>query len=346
MARQSRRYEDLNVMRNRNSQVLPVTGALFEHAKHMLVRRGVQPPQQKAGVPAMEAADLGGLVGANPALVQLAAERFWASRVAGTTEFPLRTRIVLPAGGSAGAVGERKPIKFGRVVVDLEGLLPYKFAGGTVLSNEMIFAANGTIKSSAQDRLIAAAVDAANFHALSDAAASADAPAGLANGAATIAASSDLLAGVRALFEELGPSVDPSSLAFLTDTLTAMKLGTYVTPDGALAFPNVGVHGGDILGVPVIVTHSSPSDGSPPEGSLLLVDGSAIAYWLDSVEFDVSEQGSVELSDAPTGDGATPAAASQQMVSMWTNELLALKAVLRASWKVVRSGAVAVLVGI
>lgn len=268
------------------------------------------------------------------------------TRIPGALEHAFLTRLVTPAGGGAGVVGEKKPIPARQITFDLAGLLPSKFAALTVQSNDAVQMGGVPVARGTQNILVRDITDSANAIVVADDAATDDQPAGLAYNAPAIAASGDLAADIRALFAALAAGYDPASLCFITDANTATKLGTAVDTNGGLLFPNVGVNGGDILGVPVLVTRSSPETGSPTEGQLLLVDGSAVIYGLDGIAWGVSEQATVELSDAPTGEGNAPAAQSQQTVSLFQEELTAFKCVMRASWKLTRTGAVAVLTGI
>ncbi len=77
-----------------------------------------------------------------------------------------------------------------------------------------------------------------------------------------------------------------------------MYMATLRNAGGQRVFPNVGALGGDILGVPLLV---SPGAGS----NLILLDADAILVADGGLELGNSNQATIEMSDAPSGDSTT-----------------------------------------
>lgn len=146
------------------------------------------------------------------------------------------------------------------------------------------------------------------------------------------------------------------------DALTASgnqaKTSSYVMPawlggrlslvrgsGGAPAYPEIGALGGRLCGIPVLTYESTEftSDG----GQILLIDGAQVALSDEaSARVEVARSAMVEMSSTPTGNSITPTAATINLVSMFDNDTIALRAVLRTGWLVRRVGAVQVIAGV
>jgi hypothetical protein len=74
-----------------------------------------------------------------------------------------------------------------------------------------------------------------------------------------------------------------------------------------------------------------------PAGQIALVDPTGIAYAEADAETRVSQQGSVDLSPEPGG--------AAEHVSLWQNNLVAIMATIRITWRVIRPGSVAIITG-
>jgi HK97 family phage major capsid protein len=96
--------------------------------------------------------------------------------------------------------------------------------------------------------------------------------------------------------------------------------------------------GGSIMGVPILV-------GQDISG-LTLADASAVVYADSGVELRGSDNASIELSDAPTGDSASATAQSVNYVSAFQSGMRILRAERRLNAKVVDTSGVATLTGI
>jgi hypothetical protein len=147
------------------------------------------------------------------------------------------------------------------------------------------------------------------------------------------------------LFEVLvGAGINMIAPYLITTPRIAFKLAMKRDTAGALAFPGMGVRGGEIGGIPVLVTGNSPeSDDSPQTGTIVLLDAAELIVCdTDDISFDMSEQASVQMDSAPDD----PATAGTVIVSLWQYGLAAWKIVRPINWIMRREGAVAVLTGV
>jgi hypothetical protein len=168
-------------------------------------------------------------------------------------------------------------------------------------------------------RAFAAGVNFATFSA----AAEGVAPAGLLNGATTIPSSGNAATDFGALVEAFTGNL--ASAAVLCDTTTGAQLAL------SGAFQRVRVAGqGDIAGLPQWASVDFERDSSG--GFLCLVDQSAISLAFSGVEIGRSRDTTLFMSDAP-GSEATA-------VSMFQNELTALKLTAHINWRLSRPAVV------
>ncbi len=76
-----------------------------------------------------------------------------------------------------------------------------------------------------------------------------------------------------------------------------------------------------------------PIVSDAPTGTFLLLDTSSLSYALDEkASVRVSTSGSVEMSDAPTGNTITPTAAANSLISLFQEEATAFLANLYSDW--------------
>lgn len=162
-------------------------------------------------------------------------------------------------------------------------------------------------------------------------------PASITNGVTAIPATGDPYADIAALWATADSTNLPvGSAVYITDSATARSLSGVRNPLGNREFPNVAMTGGDIDGVPVIVSNYVPA------GMFILAFASEI-YLADDgvVTIDISREATIVMDDDAT---ATPTIA--QMVSMFQTNQLAIRAERYVNWKKRRPQAVAYLSGV
>jgi HK97 family phage major capsid protein len=274
-------------------------------------------------------------------------------RMSGFRRAPLRVKIPrATAGSSVGWVGESKPILVSRLALDTVTLDNYKIAGIVASTIELVKlstpAADGLVRAdllaavaSLQDRALLDP-DAAEVAEVSPASITYDATQIASTGSSVVQITADL----QSLFEVLVlAGINMTSPYFITDPRVAFKLAMKRNTDGTLAFPGMGVRGGEVGGVPVLVTGNSPesADSPPTGGSIVLLDAAELIVCdTNEIMLDMSTQASIQLDTAPD----SPPTASTNLVSLWQNNLAAWKVVRPINWKMRRDGAVAVLTGV
>jgi hypothetical protein len=268
-------------------------------------------------------------------------ERSIFGRLPGLRRVSPNTRHFKPGeAASASWVAQSKAIPVSRSTLEGFALTSKKAGTIAVFSNESLRdpAAENWIEAD----LVRACVAALDGAALDFSNAGDDAtPASITAGAPTIASSGDPHSDVADLIANFGGDLMTS--AFITDPVTAVRLAMHRDSSGVSAFPDAGAGGGSIAGLPLLTSRHSPHDSSG--GSLILVDGAAIAASLEDAALVPTREALLELDDAPQGAGDTPTAASATLIALWQTEATAVKALVFGDWQVVRSGGVAVVTG-
>lgn len=146
------------------------------------------------------------------------------------------------------------------------------------------------------------------------------------------ASTADPLADLRALLAAVSVT-GAADLLFVAAPDTATSAATASTQDGARIFPMMGPTGGEILGVPCIV-----SDAAAP-GTLALFDASGFAANEGAISVDRSEGAALQMRTDPAQAAAT-------MVPLFQNHLIALRVISAFGLRRMRDTATAVLTGI
>ena len=121
--------------------------------------------------------------------------------------------------------------------------------------------------------------------------------------------------------------------------------GTLLATNGNQLFPGMTPLGGEMLGLPALVSRSVPNvGGSPATDSLLLVDAAQIAADSAAIELDMSSQAALAMDSAPGMNALIGTGAST--VSLFQSNCTALMAKVWFAAARLRTAAVAVLDGI
>jgi HK97 family phage major capsid protein len=124
---------------------------------------------------------------------------------------------------------------------------------------------------------------------------------------------------------------------------TALWLCKLKSGDGSDAFPKLGVNGGEIWGVPVIVSDNVPVDtNSPSDRMIVAIDAAEVFLSDGGIELDASEQALLEMATSPD----SPRTAATVLVSTWQQNLVATLVRRYIRWQRRRDGAVAILTGV
>lgn len=132
-----------------------------------------------------------------------------------------------------------------------------------------------------------------------------------------------------------------SDLVIILPNTLALGLSLVRNAMGNPEFPNLGLNGGALLGIPVITSQYAHTAAA---GDMVIVlNAKSIGLADDgAVTVEASREASLEMSDAPAGSSGPTVVpvATTQLVSMWQTNSLALRAERFINWKKLRAGAV------
>ncbi len=243
--------------------------------------------------------------------------------------------ILLAAGGNAYWIGNGQPKPLSRMTLEGDTLEPLKIAVLWVLTKESArFANAATEQGMLADaiRILAEAIDATFLDPL-NVGVPGEQPASVTSGVSAIPSSGSAAVDVATLIETFTGNL--ASAVFVGDPLLGAQIGLARDAGGSALFPDAGVRGGAILGMPFITSRSSPRNSSG--GQLALIDGSGIAYGAEGVRSVVSDEATLAMADDPS----SPA----EQVSLWQSNAAAVLSEIVCNWKTVRSGSVAYVSG-
>lgn len=271
-------------------------------------------------------------------------------RLQGLRRVPFKVRMVSAGQGTgAGWIGEASPIPVSALALSDAGeqLPPLKPGGIAVITTELVRASDPIVDAlvaSDVGAAVAAALDSAFIDPASSGVAdvrpesiTAGAQQFESSGAAVVAIDADL-AGMLAVLTDA--NLDLSSAAWVMAPKTATSLTLMRNGDGGPAFPGMTARGGTLCGLPVITSGACEASGSPGERFIVLVEAAEILLADDGEsEISVSGDATLQMDDAPAEGG-------QQVVSLWQNGLVGVRALRMVNWKSRRSGAVTTLRGV
>jgi HK97 family phage major capsid protein len=261
------------------------------------------------------------------AFLDLLRPRTVLGRLVGTRPAP--ANVMIPAATSGAFVawsGEGVPTPVGALGIDSVTLGTEKIAGIVPITRELATATDDDALALIERDLLAATA-AFSDRALLDPSLTAVAgvrPASITSDADVVTfddaeqAVTDLFAAVSS-----GEAIAPT---FITSPTGALYLATVRATDGTRLFPDVGLLGGTLLGVPLLVS-------SAVQGALILVDADALLVADRGVAIDGSEQATLQMSDTPADSAAG--------VSLWQNGLVGIRVTRYVSWALGRAHAVA-----
>ena len=289
----------------------------------------------KAGIASSGSADL--LVpghSARDAFFRLVVEQSILGRMTEARSVGFNVRTITPSAGARGFwVGEKRAVPVSRFALDGDALPSRKLGGLVIVTFESLRdpASEGRVV----DDLVRACTGTLDEAVVGDQAGTDTLPAGLLDGVSAGPASGDPTADVAGLIESF--TGDLSTSAFITDPTVAAQLALH----GGYAFRNLGATGGEALGIPWLVSRSSPRTSDA--GQIMLADQAQIAVGFGGLDLKRSTAALVEADDDPTGEGSTPTGASRHRINLFQNELIGLLLTVHANWRKVRPDAVVAL---
>ncbi len=221
-------------------------------------------------------------------------------------------------------------------------LQAYKLMALCVASNELLRKASGAADVMLRDELARAVAEEEDSTFIGTAATSGGAPAGILNGASTQVSDATTGASASAKFEAdfaylvgkmIAAKIPFASMVILMSTANAFALSRIRDANGNYVYPNIGMSGGNVSGVPVLV--------SDYVGTSVVLLAANEVFLVQGVGLDIrmSDQASIEMQSAPTGNSKTPTAAS--LVSMFQTDSQAFLVTESLGWERRRSAAAA-----
>lgn len=276
--------------------------------------------------------------------------QFGQGNVPALRRIPFNTRISGKTGsGTAAWVGEgyAKPVTSS--AYEATELKWAKVAAISVITEELDRFAEPAIQTLVRDDLAEAVIERIDVDFINPAKAAGTgaslSPASITNGVTAIPSSGNDAESVRADIAALWASADaanfPASTAvYITDAKTARALGLMRSALSTKEFEGVTLTGGNIDGVPLIVSNYVPSDVG---GSLFILAFASEIYLADDgvVNIDISREASILMDSAPNMNSGTPTGST--MVSMFQTNSIAVRAERFINWKKRRPLAVALL---
>jgi len=263
-------------------------------------------------------------------------------RIQGLRRVPFNIKMPgQTSGSSVNWVGEGAPKPVSALAFDTTTLRFTKAAGIVVLTDELVRFSNPSAEAIVQGDLIASMTQFLDRDFVDPAKAEvADvSPASITNGVTPIQASGTtadaLKADVRALYAAfLAENMTPAGSVWIMTPTMAMTISMMQNALGQPEFPGIDMNGGTFFGLPVVVSENIPRQaevvGPPaiPAGErIILAKASEILLADDGgVTIDVSREASLQMDNAP-------AAGAQSLVSLWQNNMVALRAERFINWK-------------
>ena len=269
-------------------------------------------------------------------------------RLTAARKVKTRVRFIAASGGATGSfVAEGAPTPFSAMALATAGTIePSKCVAALVQSAELFEESLEGTQDLLRNDLLAACAEAADAAFIApDNGGAPGRPASITNAGVQLTSSGATLANVDADLKALisahvaaGNSLENAVLVGHPRSLT--HIGSLRGSAGSSAFPSVGAKGGAIWGIPVLASASCDMGNSPSETVLAIVEADQILVADDGpLVVEVTREASLQLSDAPSANAA-------QEISLWQNNLLALKLVRWINWRARRTGAASSIVGI
>ena len=221
--------------------------------------------------------------------------------------------VATATGSTAYWTGQGKAVKVSPLAFSRATMARLKIGALVVLTNTLLSDSKPESEQLVKRDLVAAVATLSDVTLLdpTNAGISGSTPAAITHGATTITGTGDVA-------EDLAAAVDAFAGNFATAAwVMAPRAGgaDCFASGGRGIGADLGMRGGTLLGLPAIVSGSSPFDSSG--GQIALVDAANIVVCDEGAEITISKVAMVEMDDNPTGDTITPTAASAHMVSLF-----------------------------
>ncbi|MBB3020663.1 HK97 family phage major capsid protein [Microvirga lupini] len=254
-------------------------------------------------------------------------------RMRGFRPVPFRVKFnKQTSGATAGWVGEFKPIPVGKLDMSVDDFEHSKVAGIIVLTKELVRSSDPAAEAVVMRDLVGGIAQFTDEQLLDPTVTETGIrPASITNGLTAIPSTdpeADLYALTGALSAAGAQFLAPY---FIMSPKNALALAALRNSQGASVFPNVNVLGGDIWGIPVLVSANAGDQ-------ITLLDAAELMLADGAVELDIAQEAALQMRDDPV-DGAV------QMVSLFQANSVGFRGIRTIRWKMRNPGAVAYVSG-
>lgn len=274
-------------------------------------------------------------------------------RIPGLRRVPFNIKVPRETGTTTAYwVGQGSPKPLSQGAFDTVTLDFTKIAGITTMTQELLKFSRPNaepILINSLTKAIAYLMDR-DFLDPSKAVATGVSPASITNGATSITATGSTADAFRTDFASLisqfslNNNGSVADLVIIMTQTQALRLGLMRNDFGAKEFPDLGIGGGSIEGIPVVTSENivanggSPTDGWPivamRASDILLADDGA-------VDVDISTEASLQMDSAPD----SPNTASTVLMSLWQNNLVGIRCERFINWVKARTTSVYYITG-
>ncbi len=275
--------------------------------------------------------------------------RFGTNGIPSLRRVPFRVPLIgQTSGGDGYWVGEGQAKPLTKFDFERKTLEPLKVANIAVATMEVIRDSSPAADGIIRDQLAAALRERLDIDFIdpAKAAVAGVSPASILNGVAGIPSSGntadDVRADIRALFNAfIAANNAPTSGVWLMPATTALALSLMQNPLGQAEFPGISMTGGELFGLPVIVSEYIPTASA---GAVVALVNASDIYLGDEggVDLSMSTEASLQMDNAPDN----PTTASTALVSLWQRNLVGFRAERAINWARRRASAVAYLTGV
>ncbi|HBO9015054.1 TPA: phage major capsid protein [Pseudomonas aeruginosa] len=275
--------------------------------------------------------------------------RFGTNGIPSLRRVPFRVPLIgQTSGGDGYWVGEGQAKPLTKFDFERKTLEPLKVANIAVATMEVIRDSSPAADGIIRDQLAAALRERLDIDFIdpAKAAVAGVSPASILNGVAGIPSSGntadDVRADIRALFNAfIAANNAPTSGVWLMPATTALALSLMQNPLGQAEFPGISMTGGELFGLPVIVSEYIPTSSA---GAVVALVNASDIYLGDEggVDLSMSTEASLQMDNAPDN----PTTASTVLVSLWQRNLVGFRAERAINWARRRTSAVAYLTGV
>ncbi|MFG8076895.1 phage major capsid protein [Pseudomonas aeruginosa] len=275
--------------------------------------------------------------------------RFGTNGIPSLRRVPFRVPLIgQTSGGDGYWVGEGQAKPLTKFDFERKTLEPLKVANIAVATMEVIRDSSPAADGIIRDQLAAALRERLDIDFIdpAKAAVAGVSPASILNGVAGIPSSGntadDVRADIRALFNAfIAANNAPTSGVWLMPATTALALSLMQNPLGQAEFPGISMTGGELFGLPVIVSEYIPTASA---GAVVALVNASDIYLGDEggVDLSMSTEASLQMDNAPDN----PTTASTVLVSLWQRDLVGFRAERAINWARRRASAVAYLTGV